>query len=120
MSRRSGSGWPAERLELVVRKLERSGRDVLFEVRHARRARNRQHVRGAPQQPGERDLERRRPQARRLLTQSLLARDGTRSERKPWDERQSISFADVEHGLAVTDAEAVLDGHDLRFSLRDA
>ena len=62
-ARRSARGR-AQRLELLVGELDRRGGEVVLEVRDARRAGDRQHHRRAGEQPGERELRRRRVESR--------------------------------------------------------
>src|SRR5919106_1586500 len=94
--------------------LDRLRRHVLLEVLDRRRARDRQHHRRARQQPGERELPRRRVVPPSQVVEGT-ARAGEVADREgePRDEADPVPLARLEQalGMPVGQVVAVLDGH---------
>ena len=90
-----------ERGELLIRKGDIHGRDVLVQVGDLRGPRDRQHNRTALEHPGQRDLARRGtvPLGDGVQQRSILG-EIARCQRKPWDESDAVLCAIVEHILA--------------------
>src|SRR5918911_693037 len=98
-------------LELLVAEFKRGRGDVLLQMLDRRGARDRQHHRRAPEQPGERDLARCSIVAGGYLVEWTAGpRQVPGGQREPGDEAHALAFAEVEYvfGAAADEVVAVL------------